>query len=253
MDPLVNNRTTSTLYFPMATAPSQRYLEASIAYNTSEALADQVRKDAQRYGMLALTFAPSTPSVAYAARVPASATDSTAGTIDMTKVYGRGYYLNFVNDLAPYSSGIYKRTAPAISNPSNILQSVQEVNLENKTTAGSWTCAMERRYVIVRQEDAAISCPKETASNLANATYRRELEIVRRQLKAEDWDVNIALRCVVPKQGSCYPKEYNGSNLIPIQYDQGLECFQGLSDVAYTSGTTPVNRCAQYVSICTRN
>lgn len=258
MDPLVKNRTTMTSFFPFATQHSQRTLEATLSYNSTEALSAQVRQDFQNNAMLATTFVDKTGD-GYAARIPASATDSTTKTTDLTRAYGTGYVLKFSAELAPYTSIVYGATVPKYNNPSNILTSIQEVNLENTSvsTSAKWTCASERRYLIVRTQDAAIQCPKEKIDLMTGATYRQELEIVRRQLPAESWDVNIALRCVVPKEGSCYASETKSDGtLIPIQYNQANECYQGLADAqaGYVNpASPPVNRCAQYVSICTRD
>lgn len=256
MDPLVKRPDSVISYFPMAANPKQRFLEASLSYNTNEALAFQVRRDFMTEAQLGITFLPNGPSTPYGARMPASSTDTVTGVTDLTKAYGRGYNLTFSADVAPYTQYVYGKTVPNIYNPANILTAVQETNLENPASSNgsSWTCAAERRYVIVRQSDAPINCPKELPSAMNDASYRRELEIVRRQLRAENWDVNIALRCVVPKEGSCYANEFQGTTLIPIQYDQSQECFQGIPDAMYSNpASPPIKRCAQYVSICTRN
>lgn len=256
MDPLVNNRTSNTMFFPMASQPTQRNLEASISYNTTQALSESVRNDFRTSAMLAMTYVPSTPALAYSARIPASATTTNTDgttTTDNSKAYGRGYYMQFVSDLAPYTQTLYAQTTIASNNPTNILFSIQEINLENSTTSGTWSCPFERRYVIVPLADAPISCPQEKGTSMSDSTYRRELEIVRRQLKAEDWDVNIALRCVVPKQGSCYVTDYQGTTALGIEYNQANECYQG-ANYSYTNpASPPLKRCAQYVTICNRN
>lgn len=110
--------------------------------------------------------------------------------------------------------------------------------------------------MIVRPADQAALCPKgEDAVNLANGSfaspslYYRDLERIRRALPADQWDVNLTRRCVVPKDGDCYGQEKLNNVLIPVQYDISKTCFQSL-DIPYS--TTPVNWCAQFVSICTR-
>jgi hypothetical protein len=130
-----------------------------------------------------------------------------------------------------------------------MLTQVQEFNLENPSAANvaSWECNTSRRYVIMRAQDAA-ACPPDSFDDIAgNANYRAELEIVRRHLRPDQWDVNIARRCVVPKSGSCYMNSAGTEE--PVEYNQVAGCYYGVTGVPTRNVT---NRCAEYVSICLR-
>lgn len=249
-----------------------RSLEVSHSWNTDESLAQSIRKAFQSDAMITLTYADSS---AGSARAPSST--------DVTKAYGVGYKLNFGVEVPGFQhqcSPIYDSksqsytgcqtpgtgTSDASSyltpdnlNPDNILSSLQEIDLTTGTqVAGSaWTCDATMRFIVVRPTDQAALCPKgEDSINLANGSfgnqnfYYRDLERVRRVLPADQWDVNLTRRCVVPKEGDCYSQEKINNALVPVQYDISKTCYQNL-DIPY-GGTAPVNICAQFVTICTK-
>jgi len=247
MDPLVKNKTMNTSYFSLAPEMGQRRVEASIAYNSNEGMVQGLRDSLMQKSQLTLAFSMKDQDP-YIARFPRNG--------DPRNGYGKGYNLTFNVDIAPYTKINWGAGAvPKWNNPNNILSAIQEINLANPSSnvgTRTWTCDPNRRYVIVRRQDVA-QCPPDTFASLQNAALRREMEIVRRHLPADQWDVNVSLKCVVPKEGSCYPDEYLNGALVGIQYDQRQECFQGLSTAQYETATKPVKRCAQYVSICLRN
>ncbi|MNL53355.1 hypothetical protein D3C87_1765940 [compost metagenome] len=111
--------------------------------------------------------------------------------------------------------------------------------------------------MVVRSQDAATICPPENPSFLSDASYRHELQVVRRHLRADQWDVNITNRCVVPKSGNstaCYPEETINGQAAGVAYTRSEECFQSNKDNShYSTGVAPVKRCAQFISICTRS
>lgn len=264
MDPLVKSRQNAVAYFPFAVNSDERIVEARIAYNSSEGLAQNLRTDFNQYAQLSMTYTARGESDPYIARFPAD-------SLDANKAYGRGYNLTFSADEAPFT-----RTADLTgrqikpNNPNNILTGVTETNLE-KTSAGSgatWLCDPMRRYVVMKTTDAG-ACPKDPAIWLTSGmpattsspalsakNYARELAIVRRSLRSEDWHVSVAYRCAIPKVSgvSCYLNETLNGAMVGIQYDQTLECFQGVANQDYSNpALPPTKRCAQYVSICTRN
>jgi hypothetical protein len=243
-------------YFPLASSQAQRLMEAKITYNTDEALAYSLRNDLSNNGMLALTYTGPPGSSAFAARVPSSASSTnTAGATvtDTTVAYGHGYNLAFAADIAPMTQRLHpgKTVAPNSRNPNNILVSIQEANLENPSvsTGAVWSCDQTRRYVVVKAGDVASICPADSVDRMGDVNYRRELEIVRRHLPAEQWDVSIDRRCVVPKSGSCY-NNAGGTDEETVEYDQTLPCYQGIQGLA---DPTVTKRCAQYLTICLRN
>lgn len=128
--------------------------------------------------------------------------------------------------------------------------------------------------------DAAGLCPKMDYSTLgvipnqnsvygvgvyAGKTYGEILEIVRRHLPDNEWDINLAYGCVVPKKFSCYPDEarkateggtYTG--LYKVTYQPNLACHYKFDANYYkanktdSNGSLPTDYCTEYVTICTK-
>ncbi|MBC7371614.1 MAG: hypothetical protein H7326_08620 [Bdellovibrionaceae bacterium] len=243
MEPIFRGLGAYANYFPLAVTSAQKLMEASINYNKDIGMAYSVRNELVNSRMLSLTYTAFRAS-AYAARVP-------AGNTDPTVAYGKGYFLNFAADVAPYTILASGNAAaqPEIYNPNNTLVSVQEINLENPAaaTGAAWICPQSRRYVIMRTQDAA-ACPADSFDRLADAAYRAELEVIRRHLRPDQWDISVDRRCVVPKSGSCYMN--NAGTEETVEYNQVNQCYYGVSGVPTRNVT---NRCAEYISICNRN
>lgn len=257
MDPLVKKGAGGVVnYFNLAPG-GQRLLEARLTYNKDEGTAQGLRDDLRHTGMLALTYKASFEE---GEETAARAVYDTASGQPTTNVFGRGYNLTFGPAIAPYTR-LYGASTLHTLNPENILVGVQEVDLANPgSQGGSWLCHESRRYVVVRAQDSQ-HCPKDPYSYLINgipsagvsaAAYRAELEVVRRHLKPEFWDVSVERKCAVPKEGMCYQNETIGGTDAGIEYDQSQPCYQSLEGIPYSS-PVPRRRCAQYVSICTRN
>lgn len=254
MEPIFRSQGGVVNYFPLAATQTQRVMEAKLTYNSDEGVAYSLRNDLSNSGMLALTYTGPTGTSAFSARVPSSATTTNSAgqsVTDSTVAYGRGYTLMFAADIAPMTQLLYTTTvAPNSRNPNNILVGVQETDLANPSvaTGAVWTCAQARRYLIVKAADATY-CPADSVDRMADANYRRELEIIRRHLPASQWNVSIDRRCVVPKSGSCY-NNAAGTAEEAVEYDQTKECYQGLQGLA---NPAIAKRCAQYISVCLRN
>jgi len=251
-------------YLPFA---SSKVLEASLSYNSSLGLAQNVRNDLMGSGVLAITYMlPSGAS--NEVRAPTDY-DGSGYTGQKTVAYGRSYQMVFSNAVAPMGG-----QSPDSRNPNNILTQVREFDLENPTAAlSTWNCNSARRYMVVQAADAPTVCPTENYATLANASYIAELAIVRRQFRADQWDVNIGLRCMVPKNSaSCYDGMTDAStNLpVPINYSRNFECYNpaiaATNPNAYPNGTVyqlangststdplQMGFCAQFVTICTAN
>ena len=170
--------------------------------------------------------------------------------------YGRGYHLTFDRAQTVYTAcatGSCGATNVPIYDlaPTNILTAVTEIDLEKPTQqVATWTCSQQRRYTIVRYADAATLCPPDPVGYLAYDNLRNEYEILRRHLSPAEWDVNLALRCVVPKKGGCYDSQY--SNL-SVAYNQQEACYQNLEDYKSRYGSNvPAKLCAQFISICVK-
>ena len=244
LDPIVRNGSVgANLFFPYAPEGARR-LEATLAYNSTEAMAEAMRNDVSRDGLLALTFKVR-PDLgdAMAARSPSS---------DVARAYGRGYRLSFGSAVSRFTAcaagncGNYAVPIPGLS-PTNILTGVQETDLENpEVTLSSWSCSEARRYTIVRYADRHL-CPADSVSSLTTEAIRKEYQILRRQLPEHLWTVNMTYRCVVPLKSGCYDPNFTGA----IAYDQRQPCYLDAYISQYGSNR-PSRLCAQFVSICVK-
>ncbi|MGE9745503.1 hypothetical protein AB1A81_17310 [Bdellovibrio bacteriovorus] len=230
MDSFAQKNTTAN-YFPFS--PESRVMEAQMNFNSSESLANEYRSTFMTAAILSLTFMPNNGEL-YEVRSPAA-------TTPVKTAYGKGYSLVFTP--APVSGA-------AVNNPNNILSSISEYDLQSANgSVKSWNCG--RRYAVIRTQDASSLCPAQSYSDISgNATYRSELAVMRRHLRADQWDVNVALKCVVPKGGvSCYKEEsINGAPV--TEYDLTKECFR--ENGSYST-TVPNSRCMHWVTVCTRD
>lgn len=222
-------------YFPFS--PEQRVMEANLNFNSSEELSEEFRNIFMSSGVLSLTYMPANAEEIYKVRSPSSA-------YPVKSAYGKGYSLTFT----PYP------TSPSAStNPNRVLAQVVETDLSSPGVgAKTWNC-QNRMYRIIRAQDAASLCPNHTYNEIKNnPTIRTELSIMRRHLRADQWDVNVALRCVVPKGGiSCYKEEnLAAKGFAEVEYDVSKECFR--SNGTY-GGAIPTSKCMHYVTVCTRD
>ncbi|MNS59039.1 hypothetical protein D3C72_919850 [compost metagenome] len=241
-DPLISDsiatKGTVANYFPFSN--ELKLVEGKLNFNADEPLSRAVREDLMNSGILTLSYLDD----------PNDVTSIRSASADQTlkRAYGRGSRMTFANAVSPMGSG----SGLFSNNPANILTDITELDLSTGVVVKTWTCAAARRYMVVRAQDQASICPRDSIARMNDAAYRAELAIVRRHLKAEAWDVNIDSRCVVPKSPvSCYSAETINGQASGVQYTRNLECFQsGKAD--YLGGTIPVKRCAQFVTICNR-
>lgn len=131
-------------------------------------------------------------------------------TDDQSRLYGRGFRFLFgaPNDavLKNVTTDTYKLRYAASNPPLGI--STRSISEWDTSTSGGptqltsqWACFS---YAIVRPEDA-VRCPREDVTLIK----RDELDVIRKTLPADEFDVNTTLRCVVPTSyaagvGSCY-------------------------------------------------
>lgn len=255
-------------YFTLGQRGSRNF-EFNHTWNSSEGQVQSVRDEFRKDALLALTIQD------------AEALDGTArgpSSSEVKMAYGVGYKLNFGVELVPYAltcgalsfdgakqehfcSNIpYTNPVPDALNPDSIMTAVQEIDLESgKVVLGNtqWTCDETLRLMVVRPSDQAAFCPRgEDRINLDSGAfgdipaYYSDLEKVRRVLPADQWDVNLTRRCVVPRDTDCYSSEKKGAKLVQVQYDPTKTCFRPTEGIAYTA--VPTEICAHYVSICTK-
>lgn len=219
-------------YFPFS--PEQRILEGALNFNSDESLAEEFRNILMSSGVLALTYMVNNSEV-NAVRSPSSSSTS------LKSAYGKGYSLTF---------GPFPLAGAAVNNPNHVLSQVAETDLaEPGVGAKTWSC--NHVYPIVRAQDAPTVCPAQSYNEIhGNPAYRAELALMRRHLRADQWDINVAKGCVVPRGSvSCY-KEESVNNSPVVQYDLTKECFRPNGNF---SGPIPDSRCLHFVTVCTRN
>lgn len=217
-------------YFPFS--PEQRVLEAGINFNSSEELAEEFRNIFMNSGVLSLTYMASNTEI-YKLR---SASDA----YPVKTAYGKAYNLTF----SPYAV-----SGGATNNPNHILSQINETDLSSPGVGSKfWNCS--RRFSVIRAQDAAAYCPNHTYDQLKDPFIRAELEIARRHLRADQWDVNVTNRCAVPKGGvSCYKEEAVGGAPV-VEYDLTKECFRSNGSYA---GAVPSSKCMHFITVCTRD
>lgn len=133
------------------------------------------------------------------------------------------------------------------------LNVIEDITQKNQVASVAWSCSPEFRYTIVRPEDNlnASNQPCPTTGVKAKWLYddpaqltesqQRELEIVRRMIRVEDYYVNLDDKCIIPKENKdrCYPKP-NGNGDIQITYT-GSTCNDDPANDSY---------CPNFLSIC---
>lgn len=249
VDGLTDKNAGYTSYFPFSTESTT--IEATLTFNSSQSVAQAFRSVLAGDGLLAATYL-SSASDPNTIRSPSS-------TTPMKTAYGKGYSLTFTQPAS------VNATSGRVT-PLNIIGSITETDLSTGYgTGASWNCS--RQYMIIRSQDQASYCPALTWDQLQDASIRRELEIARRQLRTDQWDINPVYHCAVPKgQVSCYNEDFVNGAAAGVNYFPGGdpsavagspeskgECFNPLLQAgSYSTATIPTKRCANFITICAR-
>lgn len=231
-DTAVINRLTATTTSSVRAVPSDLTdgrFECSMGFHSApEATAAGIRSEMRQTALLALTFHPGEASDATVALGPGDFTEQpTNGTLNTA--YGTGLEVSF------------KQGATGVGNAPRVLASVREVDLltKNEVTA-NWQCPAELILRIVRPLDADaltgtgepyVNCDRVTDPPVLSA----DMEKIRRVLRVEDWYVDFANKCAIPKPGvigSCYGPDTD------IEY-ANLACGGG-------------KVCSHFISVCLR-
>lgn len=220
-------------YFNAIQDTPSRFMEGSIRFLGNEGVAVSIRDQATSLqAILALTYTNSSDMEDTNARSP-----SAAGN----KAYGTGYMLTFNNEVG-VTSGMNR-----------VLGSVREMDLATGATAGgnlrNWSCPVEYRFMIVRRQDviAAINagqappCQMTTVDDTSSQANASIVEMVRRVLPVDYWHLDLANRCIVPKQNldsfSCYGTR--PTNAPAIAYSRAVT-------------TCDASNCPHFLTVCAR-
>lgn len=251
-------------FFPLADSLSERKIEGEMNFSkagstdlVAQGMAESYRSEFLSNAQLVLGFSK--------ASTPNNLTSADPAT--SKKAFGTAYRPQFKQGVSLLTKLINPAaTTTYIHYPENTMTEISELNLEtSKPTGRTWACDANRRYTIVRAQDADIFCSADTNafSRLqSDNVYKREMEIVRRHFPAKDWDVSIDRRCLVQKAKnfSCYADEplsqANGGTaygLVPVSYDQTKPCYTFTKGTEVYGGVAPTPYCAEVASICVRN
>lgn len=254
LETLVENIEANVQHFPLIPASNavnmDNDLQGQLTYNDSSAQVSAVRNSFYipnsdgKVSMLASTFAK------------LGSDDMLRPNTDTTKAYGIGYQLGFDVARDPNTNLAYGGASP------NVLSTIKEVDLASNTIlASNWNCNLKLK--VVRKKDRNTYCPVETLSQ-AQARLT-DLQIVRRHLPEDIWDINLANHCAVLKnetgtntfpenstaqQMSCYGDEVqivSGKTKNEVQYDPTQPCYN-----VDNPDVQQLNICAQYITICTK-
>lgn len=225
-------------YFSGISGLTGRMVEAAVRFLDSEVSAASLRDNLRDAGLLALTYTGDLQAGGVIARSP--------DPNDRKRGFGKGYQVDFsmglgnsFNSVTPhpiFTRGIHR-----------VINSVQEVDLLRRSPAEGnlrpWDCPTENKFLIARSEDvdaAKVRCSRVIDPLTPSDKDRATLQAIRRVLRPEDWWVDLANRCVIPKQsnGNCYGRSTTQTP-INIKYDGGDCTATGLS-------------CPHYVSVCIR-
>ncbi len=218
-------------YFPGS--QSQRLMEASLRYYHFENTVKDTRDKLNlRDSLLTIGYSDTSDSMDTKLRVPDD--DPNDGITPPTnRAYGTGYFLRFSLPNG-YASGEYRTLAPN--------GGIEELDLAtNAIKPSSWDCSASYQFMVVRPEDKAnglVLCDA-TVDRYADATQQAALNAIRRVLRVEDWFVDVARRCVMPKRTADYC--YGPLNGRAIQYGQS-SCIN--------DGT---RMCPHFVSVCIKH
>ncbi len=168
--------------------------EANIALNNSWSVVTGLQTTISNgTALLAVTYVGAAGK--YQARSPTDYGLSTSPS--GTSVFGRGYQIQFRQPVG--SSGGY---------PISTLASVSEINLESRgvpSTINPWTCDPSMQFRILRTNLTADLSQAGCALSVDNPNDSK-LAIVRNSFRAQDWYVDMANRCLIPKKAGagCY-------------------------------------------------
>jgi hypothetical protein len=232
---LVNNPSGARVKYLRNGNPGGYRMEGSLYFSDNAAMVQATRDflsgRSSTMGLITMTYTNGTTK----ARSPSDVDDTSTANASRV-VYGRGYAPGFgLPDISTVPGSSLNSSYPA-----NVVTSLTETSLEGKTLSPApvWLCPASLQLRIVRAADvgnAGTQCTRKSDP----AVLPAELKLLRNTLKVEDWYIDLANHCMIPKRA-------------------GLDCYGTRTDVAYTMGdacSTDANgfsNCVQYASTCYR-
>ncbi len=210
-------------YFPGPHA--KRLIEASLRFYKFENVAKDTRAILDnRDALLVAGYSNSDEVLDISLKAPEAGSSK--------KVYGTGYQLRFSLPTT-YVSGERRVISPS--------GGVTEVDLTTgSNVSANWDCSTNYQFMIIRPEDVAASkvvC-NATVDRYTNTNQQKALAALRRVLRVEDWFIDVANHCVMPKRTGDYC--YGDLDGRSVQY--------GVSSCANSATTS----CPHFVNVCIR-
>lgn len=214
-------------------SPGGYLMEGSLYFTDSASLTQATRDFLQGRGTAGVMTLTYSNGGATTARSQAN-TVTGSTVVNSRSVFGRGYLPVFSQ---PAVNGLYT------GYPQNVVTSMSEMSLDSTTALSTnpvWSCPTSMQLRIVRAADVGLSganCVRKSDPN----PLPSDLAILRNTLKVEDWYIDLADRCMIPKRS-------------------GMDCYGTVTGIKYTMGdtcatdpTTGFSNCVQYASTCYRS
>lgn len=222
-------------YFPGS--ENKRLMEASLRYFKFDDIAARTREKMDaRESLLVVGFSNSSDEMDTDLRGPGQ-------TVFPSAAHGTGYYMKF-SVPSKFTGGERRVISPTTGG-------VEEVDLTvKKMKSSSWSCPATYQFMIVRPGDrlaagqAAVT-GKTVCNTIADRydpsvpAQKQALEAIRRVLRVEDWYVDVANKCVVPREG--VDRCYGDIGTRTVQYTT--------ASCANTDGVG-ATYCPHFVSVC---
>jgi hypothetical protein len=222
-------------YFPGT--ENKRLMEASLRYFKYDDIAARTRdKLDARESLLAMGFSNSSDEMDTDLRGPNM-------TVTPSSAHGTGFYLKF--SVPARFTGGERRVL------SSTTGGVEEVDLvEKKMKSSAWSCPTDYQFMIVRPGDRLLpgqtqAVGKTVCNTIADRydpnspSQKKALEAIRRVLRVEDWYVDVANHCVVPRENvdRCYG-------------DIGTRLVQYTTASCANTNGVGATYCPNFVSVC---
>jgi hypothetical protein len=239
-------------YWSPAGVNYDAYFQGTMTFNNSESDANAVR-NAMTAGGYVLTTAFGDTTNAANIRFPDYTVDDDT-TNDDSEVpsnvaFGVGLKLGFKQ---PTPLNWNYAGTPYISMPKRVLASVSEYDLSSPSRSkGTWTCPTNLQFRVIYPTDATLADNTGVGTPLCGvaedpASPSADLLRVRNSLPSQDWYVDMAKKCIVPRRaavGSCYGIDAGTKDTRRVNYKVTTACNP---DIVNASADV----CAHFVSIC---
>jgi hypothetical protein len=254
------------------------HVEGTLNFGSNAALQDDLRVKYLGSGaaLLSLTYLEPTASGGGSNNSTPDVDVRNQGTVFPDKfpsnaglAYGTGYQLTFSQPvgygtpkgLPQYNASAQQTGIELLPYPSNWLNGVVERNLLTgaQGSASAWVCPTSLKFKVIRPGDENDATnPSGVCPRVADLDVNTNMEfaIARNAFKTEDWYINFASKCIVPKRSgganSCYGGIGNtGAGVSYVQYD--IANSNGCDPNSNETTNANLSRsCLAWASVCYR-